>query len=146
MRSSSRLILTLLVAAFATSGALAETSSSQTRSHHHRQAHHKPAHSVRQAQAYPRHGERPPLTVNRRSFLDPGPVVPVGSLNNYVTANTTFNRTPDQTFQRSRFGNENIPAPLQVPGRDAYILRFATPRELGQPAELGEPFGFTDED
>ncbi len=23
--------------------------------------------------------ERPPLTVNKRSFLDPGPVVPVGS-------------------------------------------------------------------
>jgi hypothetical protein len=71
--------------------------------------------------------ERPPLTVNRRSFLDPGPVVPVGSLSNYVTANTIFNRTPDQVFNRSHFGNELLPAPLEVPGRPSPILEFSTP-------------------
>ena len=69
----------------------------------------------------------PPLTVNRRSFLDPGPVVPVGSQSNYVTANTIFNRTPDQVFQRSKFGNEALPAPLEVPGREASFFEFSTP-------------------
>ena len=69
----------------------------------------------------------PPLTVNRRSFLDPGPVVPVGSQSNYVTANTIFNRTPDQVFQRSKFGNESLPAPLEVPGREASFFEFSTP-------------------
>lgn len=71
--------------------------------------------------------ERPPLTVNKRSFLDPGPVVPVGSMSNYVTANTIFNRTPDQTFARSKFGNEELPWPLEIPARSGPLIEFETP-------------------
>lgn len=71
--------------------------------------------------------EAPPLTVNRRSFLDPGPVVPQNSQNNYVTANTIFNRTPDQIFEPSKFGNEALPRPLEVPGREASFYQFETP-------------------
>jgi hypothetical protein len=74
------------------------------------------------------YGERPPLTVNKRSFLDPGPVVPVGSMSNYVTANTIFNRTPDQVAHRSLYGNEALPWPLEVPGRPSPIVEFETPR------------------
>jgi hypothetical protein len=72
-------------------------------------------------------GERPPLTVNKRSFLDPGPVVPVGSMSNYVTASTIFNRTPDQVAHRSLYGNESLPWPLEVPGRPSPIVEFETP-------------------
>lgn len=72
--------------------------------------------------------ERPPLTVNKRSFLDPGPVVPVGSMQNYMTANTVFSRTPDQLAQKSFYGNELLPAPLEVPGRLQPIFDFETPR------------------
>ncbi len=90
------------------------------------------------AQAKPRHrhnpqvaerysGERPPLTVNRRSFLDPGPAVPVGSMSNYVTANTLFNLTPDQVFARSQFGNELLPRPLEIPARARPLIEFETP-------------------
>lgn len=71
--------------------------------------------------------ERPPLTVNRRSFLDPGPVVPVGSMSNYVTANTIFNLTPDQIFATSSFGNDRLPQPLEVLGRPSPVLEFETP-------------------
>jgi hypothetical protein len=71
--------------------------------------------------------ERPPLTVKRRSFLDPGPVVPVGTMSNYVTMNTIFNRTPDQTFAKAEFGNDRLPQPLEVPGRPRPIVEFATP-------------------
>jgi hypothetical protein len=71
--------------------------------------------------------EQPPLTVNKRSFLDPGPVVPVGSMSNYVTANTIFNRTPDQTFARSKYGNEELPRPLEIPARSGPLLEFETP-------------------
>jgi hypothetical protein len=71
--------------------------------------------------------ERPPLTVNRRSFLDPGPMVPVGSLSNYVTASTIFNRTFDQNYLKSAFGNEVLPWPLEVPGRPQPVLEFETP-------------------
>ena len=72
--------------------------------------------------------ERPPLTVNKRSFLDPGPVVPQGSMSNYVTMNTIFHQTPDQNFARSEFGNEVLPRPLDVPGRPRPVFEFATPR------------------
>lgn len=72
--------------------------------------------------------ERPPLTVNRRSFLDPGPVVPVGSMSNYVTANTTFVQTSDQNYARSKYGNAELPRPLEVPGRPQPVLEFETPR------------------
>ncbi len=71
--------------------------------------------------------ERPPLTVNKRSFLDPGPVVPVGSMSNYVTMNTVFGQTPDQNFLRSAFGNEVLPGPFSVPGRPSPVLEFETP-------------------
>jgi hypothetical protein len=71
--------------------------------------------------------ERPPLTVSKRSFLDPGPVVPVGSMSNYVTMNTVFHQTPDQNFLRSAFGNEVLPGPFSVPGRPSPVLEFFTP-------------------
>ena len=71
--------------------------------------------------------ERPPLTVNKRSFLDPGPVVPVGTMQNYVTLNTIYNRTPDQVAQRSKYGNETLPWPLEIPGRAPPIYEFETP-------------------
>jgi hypothetical protein len=70
---------------------------------------------------------QPPLTVNKRSFLDPGPVVPVGSESNYMVQNTYFARTPDQNFARSKFGNEALPQPLEVPGRPSPIYEFETP-------------------
>jgi hypothetical protein len=87
----------------------------------------KPRHRHRQQVAERYYDERPPLTVNRRSFLDPGPAVPVGSMSNYVTANTIFNRTPDQIFARSSFGNDRLPQPLEVPGRPQPVVEFETP-------------------
>jgi hypothetical protein len=75
----------------------------------------------------PYNDERPPLTVNKRSFLDPGPAVPVGSMSYYVTANTIFNRTPDQIYATSLYGNDRLPRPLEVPGRPQPILEFETP-------------------
>jgi hypothetical protein len=87
----------------------------------------KPRHRHRQQVAERYYDERPPLTVNRRSFLDPGPAVPVGSMSNYVTANTIFNRTPDQVFDRSAFGNELLPTPLEIPARAGPLIEFETP-------------------
>ena len=105
--------IVLAAAAFA---ALTVTASAQTtRQHHH----------PRVAEQY--NDERPPLTVNRRSFLDPGPVAPVGSMSNYVTASTVFGQTPDRYFLKSQFGNEVLPAPLEVPGRPEPIVQFETP-------------------
>jgi hypothetical protein len=78
--------------------------------------------------AYDRQYAAPPLIVRRRSFLDPGNVVPVGSLSNYVSESTTFNRTPDQIGQRSKFGNEALPGPFDLmgAGRPEPIFEFST--------------------
>ena len=67
-----------------------------------------------------------PLTVNRRSWLDPGPVAPRGTGNNYVTANTEFNRTPDQVIDPDRFGNASLPGQPYVPGRSQPVVEFST--------------------
>ncbi|SFK68051.1 hypothetical protein [Methylocapsa palsarum] len=88
----------------------------------------KPQRHYRQTLAQQYSDERPPLTVNRRSFLDPGPVVPVGSMSNYVTANTVFVQTSDQNYARSKYGNAELPRPLEVPGRPQPVLEFETPR------------------
>ena len=57
-----------------------------------------------------------PLTVHKRSFLDAGKVVPVGSQMAYVTANTIFNETPDRAYMRAKFGHETLPLRFSLPG------------------------------
>jgi hypothetical protein len=72
--------------------------------------------------------ERPPLTVTKRSFLDPGPVAPAGKTTpNYVAMGTIFNLTSDQVFNTAGFGNDRLPRPLEVPGRSSPVIEFATP-------------------
>ncbi|HUZ91307.1 MAG TPA: hypothetical protein VMU78_05325 [Methylocella sp.] len=105
--------IVLAAAAFA---ALAAPVSAKTTRHHHH---------PRVVQQY--NDERPPLTVTKRSFLDPGTVVPVGSMSNYATTETIFARTADQYFLKSQFGNEVLPAPLEVPGRPQPIIEWETP-------------------
>jgi len=52
---------------------------------------------------------RGPIDVERRSFLDPGTKVPVGSTNRYVLHQTYFNQDPIQTSQRSWYMQETLP-------------------------------------
>jgi len=66
-----------------------------------------------------------PLTVNRRSWLDPGPVSR-GTGQAYITANTQFNRTPDQVIDPDRFGNSSLPGQPYVPGRSQPVVEFST--------------------
>jgi len=94
--------LVLAAAAFA---ALTASASAQTARHRH--------HHPQVVRYYV--NERPPLTVNQRSFLDPGPVVPVGSMSNYVTTNTIFARTADQYFLKSQFGMKCSRRPSKFP-------------------------------
>lgn len=67
---------------------------------------------------------RPPITVNKRSWLDPGPVVQPGTMENYVNENTVLNQTPDQAYYRSRFGNETLPRRFDLPGRPEPLATF----------------------
>jgi hypothetical protein len=52
---------------------------------------------------------RRPLAVPRRSWLDPGPVVPVGTTNRYFVETTFFAYQPIENNQRSWFMQETLP-------------------------------------
>jgi hypothetical protein len=85
--------------------------------------HHRVVHV---AQVY---DQRPPLNVNRRSWLDPGPVVPQYSEQRYIQAATIFNQTPDQMYLTDKFGNDLLPRRFDPPGRPGPVVEFFTPRD-----------------
>jgi len=56
------------------------------------------------------------LNVRPRSFLDPGKVVPVGSLNRYATNGVlSYMVSPPWQHQRERFGEGTLPDPIHGP-------------------------------
>ena len=56
------------------------------------------------------------LRVQPRSFLDPGPVAPVGSLNRYATqGQLSYMVSPPWNNQRDRFGEGTLPDPIHGP-------------------------------
>lgn len=55
---------------------------------------------------------RGPIDIERRSFLDPGTKVPVGSTNRYMLQQTYFNQDPIERNQRSWYMNETLPQRL----------------------------------
>lgn len=67
--------------------------------------------------------EAPPLTIQRRSFLDSGKVVPRDSLRNYVTMDTYY-RKPVYDNLRGVYGLETLPRPLDPPGRPSPLFQF----------------------
>ena len=68
----------------------------------------------------------PPLTVKKRSFLDPGNVVQVGADNEYLTANTPENRPIYSSFAPARFGESTLPGRFDLP----YNPRFEPSNNL----------------
>ncbi len=55
---------------------------------------------------------RAPIEVERRSWLDPGTKVPVGSTNRYMLQQTYFHRDPVQRAQPSWYMQETLPQRL----------------------------------
>jgi hypothetical protein len=64
------------------------------------------------------------LTIKKRSFLDSGPVVPVGSLRNYVNVNTTLAVPTYSNIGPSGFGSQALPQRFEVPGRSSPLFTF----------------------
>ena len=69
-----------------------------------------------------------PLTVNRRSWLDPGNAVSTtqGAGPSYVADQTVFNKTQDRIFAPDRFGNAEIQGQPYVPGRTQPVIEFSS--------------------
>ncbi len=73
-----------------------------------------------QAQTSRRHVVRtvetaPPLTVNRRSWLDSGNVVAVGTQSSYLSASTSLNQPVYTSFLADRFGQSTLPGRFDLP-------------------------------
>lgn len=106
--------LACLCALAASGGALAKSR------RHHRHAYPDAAYMY----------ERPPLVLERRSFLDPGTKVPVGSTNRYMVEQTYYNHNPIEANQRSWYMQETLPQ------RPPYNTDMIVPYEQGLPFEF----------
>jgi hypothetical protein len=79
-----------------------------------------------QAQTQTQRGLRappPPVVIQRRSFLDPGKVVPRGSMHNYVGMDAWL-REPVYWNQRGLLRLENLPQRFDPPGRPQPLFEF----------------------
>ncbi len=113
-----KIVVSLLAACVASSFAMSAVSA--------KPLHRKPAPQLDDGETH-----ELPLTVNRRSFLDPGPVAPVGTGQNYVSANTILNRTEDRIRDPDKFGNDTLQGQPYVPGRTVPVAEFATGPNIG---------------
>ena len=65
----------------------------------------------------------PEITIQKRSFLDSGRVVPRDSMRNYVTMDTIL-REPVYNNQRGLLGLETLPRRFDPPGRPVPLFEF----------------------
>lgn len=65
------------------------------------------------------------LTVNRRSWLDPGNATRTTNTGgpNYIAANTILNKTEDRIINPDKFGNAEMQGPPYVPGRTQPVVQ-----------------------
>ena len=57
----------------------------------------------------------PPLTVNRRSWLDMGTAAAVGTQDSYLSANTTLHQPIYASFAQDKFGQSTLPGQFSLP-------------------------------
>lgn len=87
--------------------------------------HRRPAYSVSPT-AVAMDG-RGPVVIERRSWLDPGTQVPVGSTNRYMLHQTYFHHDPIERAQRSWYMQETLPQ------RPPYYTDQIVPYDPGWP-------------
>ena len=70
-----------------------------------------------------------PLTVRKRSFLDPGNAVPVGSATpEYILANTSEHRNVYTSYAPAFFGESELPGRFDLPPTNPRFNPSAEPR------------------
>lgn len=67
-----------------------------------------------EARERPRPVEARPLTVTKRSWLDSGNVVAVGTQNSYLSASTTLNQPIYNSYIPARFGQSTLPGQFDL--------------------------------
>ena len=102
--------ISVLALAFA-AGALA-CASAQAQTRHPRRHAHPVAHT--------HYAAAPEIVVKKRSFLDSGNVVPVGSQSRYMDEATTYHSTPGGTYRNEMLGDGTLPGPYDLPNFQRY--------------------------
>ena len=70
-----------------------------------------------------------PLTVQKRSFLDPGNAVPVGEATpEYIVANTTQNVPVYRSYNTAFFGESELPGRFDLPPSNPRFNPSSEPR------------------
>ena len=112
----NRTIATLLLAGLACAAVTSDAAAKKRRS-----THDLPTAAVIDGSAIP-------LTVNRRSWLDPGNAVSTtqNAGPNYIADNTVLNKTQDRIFAPDKFGNAEIQGQPYVPGRTQPVIEFSS--------------------
>ena len=64
------------------------------------------------------------LLIQKRSFLDSGTIVPVGSMNNYMNDSTILHVPVYRQIFPSRFGGDVLPGRFDLLGRSAPLFTF----------------------
>ncbi len=106
----------LRLATVAVAAALLSTAAAQAQVHHHARRPVAASRAVLLAEV-----KAPPLTIQKRSFLDPGNVVPVGSdTPEYVAANTTELVPVYAGYAPSRFGESTLPGRFDLPNNPRF--------------------------
>ncbi len=100
----------------ALAAALLSTAAAQAQVHHHARRATPSSRAVLLAEV-----KAPPLTIQKRSFLDPGNVVPVGSdTPEYVAANTTEHIPVYAGYAPARFGESTLPGRFDLPNNPRF--------------------------
>ena len=79
--------------------------------------------SVAEAQSRPHKGSARTITIQKRSFLNSGPIVPLGSLRNYQNDSTVL-FVPTSSRMGPGFGAGVLPGRFDVPGRPSPLFTF----------------------
>jgi hypothetical protein len=109
MRIMCSAIIAIACAATISGEALAKT----TKHHRQTQTHHSRGYSITETPGVSA-GAAAVIAPPRRSWLDPGVVVPPGSTQRYVLDQTFYNRDPIERYQRSWYMQETAPNRWQV--------------------------------
>ena len=64
------------------------------------------------------------LLIQKRSFLDSGTIVPVGSMSNYMNDSTILHVPVYRQIFPSRFGGDVLPGRFDLLGRSAPLFTF----------------------
>jgi len=80
--------------------------------------------SVKQKAKPAQHSKSPSILIQKRSFLDSGRVVPIGSMSHYMDDSTVLHVPVYRQIFPSRFGGDVLPERFNMPVKPVSLFTF----------------------